>query len=171
MLGSYKLNENDATDYFRLYETIKGEESLTESEQEVWLFAIYYDFLNYVSQQLGSCQEYGQSLKSARIFLKSVMLLWYDRFVDKNEVMRDTMYAVIEESYTEPRYIKDINSDYQVLKSVTWHDHKAGESPPNFQELKGLLVNSMTPDEFDSHASHLRRGPNAIRRFHKQFEA
>ena len=48
MLGSYKLNENDATDYFRLYETIRGEESLTESEQEVWLFAIYYDFLNYI---------------------------------------------------------------------------------------------------------------------------
>ena len=29
------------------------------------------------------------------------------------------MYAVIEALYPEPRYIKDINSDYQVSKSMT----------------------------------------------------
>ena len=88
------------------------QESLTASEQEVWYFVMYYDFMSYIAQQLGSSQEYGQSLKSARIFLKRVLCLWYDRFFNKNEVMRDTMYTVIEESYPKPRYIKNIYSDY-----------------------------------------------------------
>ena len=76
--GFYRSTINNVTDYYKLYDTIKRDKSVTKAEQELWLFAMYYDFMSYIAQRLGSYQEHGQSEKSGRLILKSVVSLCFD---------------------------------------------------------------------------------------------
>ena len=45
--------------------------------------------------------------------------------------MRNTMNAIIAKSYPETHFIKDVKSNLQVMKPMTWNDHMAGENNPN----------------------------------------
>ena len=76
--GFNKSKINNVPDYYNLYDTIKRDKSVTKAEQELWLFAMYYDFMSYIAQRLGSYQEHGQSEKSRRVILKSVVSLCFD---------------------------------------------------------------------------------------------
>ena len=76
------------------------------------------------------------------------------------------MMAIVRESYPEPKYIKDIESDYQVQRSVTWLDYSSDKKYLSTIRFKELLVRHMATNESDKFtdpgASHLRRGANAI---------
>ena len=67
------------------------------------------------------------------------------------------MCAIVNESYPEPSYIKDGNSDYQAQKTVIWTS-KMG----NIEDIKDKLVDEMEPNDFDHNDPDLRRGSNVI---------
>ena len=72
------------------------------------------------------------------------------------------MIAIVGESYPEPKYIKDIESDYQVQRSFTWSDYTINKKNLSAIRFKELLVQHMATNDSDTCAdpvaSHLRRG-------------
>ena len=55
-----------------------------------------------------------------RYELKEVIMECSSRFTHSQEELVMTMLAIVNESYPEPSYIKDGNSDYQAQKTVLW---------------------------------------------------
>ena len=92
---------------------------MTDLERDVWAFAMYYDFMSYVAQNLRGMYEKGKSLTEGRYELKEVIMECSSRFTHSQEELVMTMCAIVNESYPEPSYIKDGNSDYQTLDDVT----------------------------------------------------
>ena len=68
-----------------------------------------------------------------------------------------TMIAIANESYPEPGYIKDGNSDYQVQKTVIWTKEMG-----DIEDGKDKLVDRMESNDFDPNDSDLRRGSNVL---------
>ena len=68
-----------------------------------------------------------------------------------------TMIAIANESYPEPGYIKDGNSDYQVQKTVIWTKEMG-----DIEDVKDKLVDRMESNDFDPNDSDLQRGRNVI---------
>ena len=67
------------------------------------------------------------------------------------------MFAIVNESYPEPRCIKDGNSDFQAQKSVIWTSQMG-----DVVHMKEMLVDKMESNDFDPNDSDLRRGDNVI---------
>ena len=63
-----------------------------------------------------------------------------------------TMLAIANESYPEPGYIKDGNSDYQVQKTVIWTSAMG-----DIEDVKEKLVDKMESNDFDPNDPDLRR--------------
>ena len=76
--------------------------------------------------------------------------------------MRNTMNAIIAESYPATHFIKDTKSDFQVMKLLTWNDFMAAENPANINELRQILVDNIEPNEYEPESRQLRRGENMI---------
>ena len=85
----------------------------------MFVFAMYYDFMSYVAQQLGGYLETGVSLKDTRKKLIQVIIKCDMDFKYSNEIVSRGMIAIVKESYPEPKCIKDVNTNYQVQRSVT----------------------------------------------------
>ena len=81
---------------------------MTALERDVWLFAMYYDFMSYVAQNLRGLYEKGKSIIEGRNELKEVIMECSSRFTLSQEEMVMTMLAIANESYPEPGYIKEI---------------------------------------------------------------
>ena len=79
------------------------------------------------------------------------------RFTLSQEEMVMTMLAIANESYPEPRYIKDGNSDYQVQKTVLWTSAMG-----DIEDVKDKLVDKMESNDFDPNDPDLRRGSDVI---------
>ena len=47
--------------------------SANHIEGDVWVFAMYYDFMSYVAQRLWSYHEHGKSLQGGRVLITSVI--------------------------------------------------------------------------------------------------
>ena len=81
---------------------------------------MFFDFMSYVAQQLGQHEASGRSLVDARVFLKKAVLGCSQNFKLCVKSSRLGMYAIVNESYPAPRYVKDPDSDYQAQKSIAW---------------------------------------------------
>ena len=57
-----------------------------------------------------------------------------------NWMVSNGMIVIERESYPEPKYIKDIESDYQVHRSVTWSDYTSNKKNLRAIRFKELLV-------------------------------
>ena len=88
--GFHRSYIDNISQYFDKYKNIRNE--------ELWLFAIYYDFMSHVAQQLERYREHSQSLVSARKILVAVVTLCYHQYSFKKKQMRNTMSAIIVES-------------------------------------------------------------------------
>ena len=160
--GFYRSYIENISQYFDKYENIRNEELMRESDRQLWLFAIYYDFMSHVAQQFQRHREHSQSLVSARKILVAVVTLCYHQYSFKNKQMRNTMFAIIVESFPATHFMKDFKSDFQVMISMTWNDFMTGENLANIKELRQLLLNNIEPNEYDPESRQLRRGENLI---------
>ena len=97
--------------------------------------------------------EKGKSLIEGRNELKEVIMECSSRFTHSQEEMVMTMLAIANESYPEPGYIKDGNSDYQVQKTVLWTSAMG-----DIEDVKDKLVDRMESNDFDPNDSDLQRG-------------
>ena len=59
-------------------------------------------------------------------------------------LLRVNLLAIVNESYPEPGYIKDGNSDYQVQKPVIWTKEMG-----DIEDVKDKLVDRMESNDFD----------------------
>ena len=52
--------------YFNKWDEMLRQQSMTPIERDVWLFAMYYDFMSYVAQNLRAMYETGKSISEGR---------------------------------------------------------------------------------------------------------
>ena len=143
--GFFRSNIENINEYFDKYKDIQNDVILSDCDRHLWLFAMYFDFMSHIAQQLEKYREHSQSLVSARKILVEVVTVCYRFTNDKNDQMRNTMYTIIAESYPAIHFIKDTKSDFQVIKPLTWNDFMAGEHPANIKELRQILVDNIKP--------------------------
>ena len=105
----YNETVDNITEYFFEYDQLLRQFSLNDVERDLWVFAIHYDFMSYVAQRLRSFHEKGKSLQDARTILTEVIIECARNFTLGNGAMIHGMYAIVNESYPEPRFIKDRN--------------------------------------------------------------
>ena len=131
--------------------------SLTDIEKDIWIFAMYYDFMSYVAQKLCLFLENGKTIQQGRNIITDVIAECALKFIHSNEALYSGMCAIVNQSYPEPRYIKDGNSDYQAQKSVIWSSQMG-----DVVHTKEKLVDEMESNDFNPNDSDLRRGDNVI---------
>ena len=100
------------------FDRIQRDPSADNREKDLLVFAMYFDFMSYVAQRLGCYQERGTSLEEGRTLITVVITACTQRFQLANDKMSNGMYVIVNESYPEPRYIEDGNSDYQAQKTA-----------------------------------------------------
>ena len=155
--GFYRSNIDHISQYFNKWDEMLRQQSMTPIERDVWLFAMYYDFMSYVAQNLRAMYEQGKSIGEGRDTIKEVIVECASRFtLSKKEVVM-TMIAIVNESYPEPAYIKDGNSDYQVQKPVIWTKEMG-----DIEDVKDKLVDRMETNDFDPNDADLQRGRNVL---------
>ena len=130
--------------------------SLTVIERDVWIFAMYYDFMSYDAQELRSLYRKGKSIIEGRLIIKEVINECSRKFIHSREELALSMCAIVNESYPEPMCIKDGKSDYQAQKTVIWTSQMG-----NIEVTKDKLVDEMEPNELDPNHPVLRRGCDA----------
>ena len=109
--GYYRSTVDDISQYFLAYDQILRQFSLTVIERDIWIFAMYYDFMSYVAQELRSLYGKKKSITEGRLVIKEVITECSRKFIHSNEKLVHSMYAIVNESYPEPICIKDGNSD------------------------------------------------------------
>ena len=107
--GFCRSTVDNITEYFFEYDQLLRQISLNDVERDLSVFAMYYDFMSYVAQRLRSFHEKGKSLQDARTILTEVIIECARNFTLGNGAMIHGMYAIVNESYPEPRFIKDRN--------------------------------------------------------------
>ena len=95
--------------------------------------------------------------QEGRTVITEVIIECAQNFTLSKSAMISGMYAIVIESYPEPRFIKDGNSDYQAQRSVIWTSQMG-----NLVQIKKELVEKMETKDFDPNDSALRSGENAI---------
>ena len=70
--GFNRSTVDNILENFFEFDQMQRDPSANEIEKDVWVLAMYYDFMSYVAQRLGSYQEHRQSLQSGRILITSV---------------------------------------------------------------------------------------------------
>ena len=103
---------------FLAFDEMLRQRSLNDLERDTWTFAMYYDFMSYVAQELRSIYRKGKSIIEGRLIIKEVINECSSKFTHSQEELVISMCAIVNESYPEPSYIKDGNSDYQAQKTV-----------------------------------------------------
>ena len=130
---------------------------MNDLERDIWTFAMYYDFMSYAAQKLRSLYDKGKSIIEGRLIIKEVISECSRKFIHSNEELVHGMCAIVNESYPEPSYIKDGNSDYQAQKTVIWTSIMG-----NIEDIKDKLVDEMEPNDFYPNDPILRRGSNVL---------
>ena len=118
--GFYRSTVDNITEYFLEYDRMLRQFSLTDIERDVWILAMNYDFISYVAQKLCYYNEKGKTSQDGRTILTEVIIQCAQNFILSNEAMVSGICAIVIESYPEPRFIKDGNSDYQAQRSLIW---------------------------------------------------
>ena len=57
--GFYRSTINNIAQYFNAWDDMLRQLSMTDLERDVWAFAMYYDFMSYVAQNLRLCTKKG----------------------------------------------------------------------------------------------------------------
>ena len=170
--GFYRSTVDSIPTYFQEYSRIQNDPSADMKDFDLFIFAMNYDFMSYVAQQVGGDLETGVTLNEGRTKLTDVIIKCDKELRYSNRMVSNEMIAVVKESSPEPKYFKDIESDYQVQRSVTWSYYTSNKKHLNAIRYKELLVQHMTTNDSDTFldrvASHLRRGANAIQRIEYQ---
>ena len=71
--GFCRSTVDNITEYFLAYDQMLRQSSLNDIERDVWIYAMYYDFMSYVAQRLWSYHEHGKSLQGGRVLITSVI--------------------------------------------------------------------------------------------------
>ena len=72
--------------------------SLTDIEKDIWIFAMYYDFMSYVAQKLCSFHDKEKTLQEGRIRLTEAVAECSRKFIHSNEALFSGMNALVNES-------------------------------------------------------------------------
>ena len=137
--GFYRSTVDSIPIYFKAFSRIQNDPSADDKDKDLFVFAMDYDFMSYVAQQFGGYLETGISLKQGRKNLMEVIVKCDEEFRCSNWIVSNGMIAIGRESYPEPKYIKDVNSDYQVQRSVTWSDYTSRKKHLTAIKFKELL--------------------------------
>ena len=62
-IGFYRSTVDNISQYFYEYDQMIRQSSLNDIEKDVWIFAMYYDFMSYVAQKLCAYHEKGKTLQ------------------------------------------------------------------------------------------------------------
>ena len=155
--GFYRSTINNIAQYFIAFDDMLRQLSLTDLERDVWAFAMYYDFMSYTAQKLRSLYRKGKSIIEGRKEIKEVIMECSSRFTHSQEELVLCMCAIVNDSYPEPSYIEDGNSDYQAQKTVIWTSTMG-----DIEDVKDKLVDKMESNDFDPNDPVLRRGSNVL---------
>ena len=117
--GFYRSRVDNITTYFEEFTRIQRDESADNRDKDLYVFAMYYDFMSYVAQTLQGYFEQGVALSVTRRNLIEVIKKCDESFVLSVELVSRGMIAIVRESLPELCYIKDFNSDFQVQRSIT----------------------------------------------------
>ena len=166
--GFYRSIVDSILRYFKEFERIQLDPSADVGDKDLLVFAMYFDFMSYVAQQLGFYHDEETSLDKCTKNLIEVIIKCSEKFDASHWVVNSGMCAIVTESYPEPRYIKDKDSDCQSQKSVRWSEYINKDL--NAVLVKELLVDNMGTNDTNPHASHLRRGANAIQGLKSNFK-
>ena len=154
--GFYRSTVRNISQYFLAFDQMLRQFSLNDIERDVWIFAMYYDLMIYVAQELRSLYRKGKSVKERRLVIKEVVTECSRKFINSNEELVLSMCAIVNESYPEPMCIKNGKSDFQAQKTVIWTSQMG-----NIEDTKDKLVDKMESNELDPNKPVLRRGCNA----------
>ena len=97
--GFYRSTIDHISQYFNKWDEMLRQRSMTPLERDVWLFAMYYDFMSYVAQNLRAMYETGKSIMEGRFTIKEVIMECSSRFTLSQEEVVMTMLAIANESY------------------------------------------------------------------------
>ena len=154
--GFYKSRVSNISQYFLAFDQMLRQYSLSVIERDVWIFAMYYDFMSYVAQELRSLYRKGKSIIEGRLIIKEVINECSRQFILSQEELVISMCAIVNESYPEPMCVKDGKSDYQAQKTVIWTSQMG-----NVKDTKEKLVDEMVSNVMSPNHPFLRRGCNA----------
>ena len=154
--GFYRSTIDNISQYFLAFDQMIRQFTLTVIERDVWIFAMYYDFMSYAAQELRSLYRKGKSIIEGIIIIKEVINECSRKFIHSQEELAISMCAIVNESYPEPKCIKDGKSDYQAQKTVIWTSQMG-----NIEDTKDKLVDKMESNELHLNHPFLRRGCHA----------
>ena len=152
----YRFTVDSLPAYFKEFERIQLDPSADVRDKDLFVFAMYFDFMSYVAQRLGCYHDRGITLDQGRESPIKVIMECNQRFSRSFDEVSNGMCAMVKESYPEPRYIKDENLDYQALKSVTWSGYTGRKNTLTVVKLKEILVDKMATNVSNQYADHLR---------------
>ena len=67
--GFYRSTVRNISQYFLAFDQMLRQFSLNDIERDVWIFAMYYDLMIYVAQELRSLYRKGKSVKERRLVI------------------------------------------------------------------------------------------------------
>ena len=100
--GFYRSTVKNISEYCDKLVQLQKDPSANNTERDVWVFAMYFDFMSYVVQRLGSHEERRTSLLEARTLLRSAVIECSQKFKLSTKFVRDGMYVIVNESYPAP---------------------------------------------------------------------
>ena len=159
--GFYRSTIDDKPQYYAEYTRIQLDKSADFEDIDLFVFAMFYDFMSYVAQKLEGYLARGVSLKVTRGHLIEVIKKCDVRFKHSVSVVSRGMIAIVMESIPELNYIKEFDSDYQVQRSVTWEEY-TNKKNLTALDVKEILVENMTNNNPYVPTQFLRRGANAL---------
>ena len=148
------------TIYYEEYSRIQRDKSADTRDKDLFVFAMYYDFMSCVAQQLRGYFDTGVALAVTRRNLIVAIKHCDANFrLSKEQVSRGILAIV--ESIPELSYIKDYNSDFQVQRSITSDDYTNNRNMTSV-DIKESLVGQRLTNDSTIPSKHLRRGANAL---------
>ena len=146
--GYYRSTVDNISQYFLAYDQMLRQYSLNIIERDIWIFAMYYDFMSYVAQEVRSLYGKKKSIIEGRFVIIEVITEYSRKFIHSNKELVHGMNAIVNESIC----IKDGNSDYQAQKTVILTSQMG-----NLEHTKEKLVGEMESNGFDPNDPFLKR--------------
>ena len=100
--GFYRSTVDNILEYFFKFDQMQRDPSAYDIERDVLIFVMYYDFMSYVAQRLGSYHKHGKSLQEGKVLITSVINECAHNFQLSNKILRNGMYAIVNKSFPEP---------------------------------------------------------------------
>ena len=92
--GFYRSTIDNISEYFLAFDEMLRQLSLTAIERDVWIFAMYDDFMSYVAQNLRGLYDKGKSIIEGRREIKEVLMECSRKFIFSQEELAISMCAI-----------------------------------------------------------------------------